>query len=228
MGCGGSDEKDEKHDPKPSEEKKHEGGKKKEHKEKPKKCKSNKLKVIGTTHASGVEGKFFNFKMKNCHIVEPGGEVHTKVRNDRDGKEWDVVIWGKDNGGEGDAHGRIDPAVEDNNFQKGDKLYFVDRKTNYIKVVGTKHESGAVGKFFNFNRRHTNVVEDGKEEKIDIKNKRTDQKHHVVIWGSSNGGEGDSHGRIDPHDEGDNFKKGDKLKINEESSCDSSHTSDSD
>merc|ERR1712190_512042 len=81
------------------------------------------VEVLSVDHASGVEGKYFNFDKKELDAIL--GRSDWSNERLKVGNKKVVAVWRNPNGGsKGDAHGRYDPKLwaQKNDWSVGDKV----------------------------------------------------------------------------------------------------------
>ena len=161
------------------------------------------FRVLSNNHSSGQIGTYFNFDVEAASTALGRDLVHDErllIKNLRTDQTGTAVLWTSPNGGSvGNGHGRWDSGAAPGQWQTGDTVIFIQPPS--FRVLSNNHSSGQIGTYFNFDVEAASTAlgrDLVHDERLLIKNLRTDQTGTAVLWTSPNGGSvGNGHGRWD-------------------------------
>ena len=183
------------------------------------------VEILSIDHLSGVDGKYFNFDLKNVECV-----LGTALNDGDDGNIYNVFysgcncirnvkMWNTANGGSiGDGHGRIESGTaKQGDWEVGEFIAFtesmacgcpsIDDYECSFEILSNDHSynDDTGGKYFNFDVAHVECVlgtalNDGGN--YDVFYSGCNCIRNVIMWiNQDTGSIGDGAGRIDPYDD---------------------------
>lgn len=160
------------------------------------------LPVMSTTHASGANGKYFNFDSSPLDAIlgTKWGNTSFQIKNTRNGRVSRGIVWRNPNGAPvANSHGRWnDGTARSGDWRTGDQVE-VQVVVGQTSILSIDHSSGTVGKYFNFDINDIDRIVGSTgwtNQTFLVKNHQTGIISNAVIWRNPNGGSfGNGHGR---------------------------------